>query len=135
MAGRPFSKPIRVANSKDRTYKNVVYHSKMEMQYAMVLDDLVEVGALEYWLRQVPFQLGPDNSLKVDFVCFRIEVDLALRPVRFDVWAVDVKGYKQKGWGKTRTLWKKYADIELRVLTKKGGWWETIEVIEPDGTR
>lgn len=135
MAARPFSKPIRVASPKDRTYKDVLYHSKMEMHYAMVLDDLVEMGDLDYWLRQIKFQLGPDNSLVVDFVCFEIEHQVEPVP-HLNIHAVDVKGYKQKGWGKKRKLWRKYANVELRVLTKKyGAPWETIEIIEPSPER
>ena len=126
--GRPL---IRVAPKEARTYKGVTYASNTEMRRAMFLDDLKAVDAprvVDYWLRQVPVQLGTDPATiyRVDFL-----VVWSHGAIHFE----DVKGFKKDGCFKTRTfartesLWRTYGPAPLRIMVFRGGQWTCAEEI------
>ena len=99
-------------------YKGIIYDSKVEAGMAAVLDTLKNAGEIEWVLRQVPVDLGPDFRVRIDFQVY----ELGKSP-----YGVEVKGYrKQKRWPETRRLWKKYGPFPLRVYTK-GRLIETLE--------
>jgi len=128
--GRPL---IRVAPKESRTYKGVTYASNTEMRRAMFLDDLKAADAprvVDYWLRQVPVQLGTDPATiyRVDFLVFWNN-----GAVHFE----DVKAWyrKKNTWGKTRSfartesLWRRYGPAPLRIMVFRGGQWTCAEEI------
>ncbi len=94
--------------SKRTFYNGIWYDSKDEAEYAEKLEDRVKRNFLSWWLRQVKVPLGPDDSLRVDF----------LVPSVCDVYAVEVKGFETKDFKRKKKLWKKYGPFPLCVVFK-----------------
>jgi hypothetical protein len=66
-------KPLRrnkygVAPKADRTMDGIVFHSKREMQRYAELKLLVKAGRVDYFLRQVPFDLPGGVKYRADFL-------------------------------------------------------------------
>lgn len=120
---------VKVVAKERRTYKDVVYHSLTEARHAQSLDLRVKAGELMCWLRQVPFQLGPDKIWRVDFVCFNI-VFGPLGVPRLDMWAEELKGVNTKDVAEIRRLWIKYAPCRLIMRFVNWGKYVRDEIIE-----
>jgi hypothetical protein len=101
-------------------YDGVLYDSKAEAAYALMLDDELRAGLIAGWTRQVRFHLGcPENCYVVDFLVFGLD--------GCGVWAVDVKGVETAKFRKDRRLWLRYGPCNLK-LVKKG---LVDEIIKP----
>lgn len=106
-AGGAGSSKYGVAKKEDRTYKGVVYHSKMEAAYAETLDT---DPCILWWLRQVKVDLGPDTRWNMDFlVCDRTD----------GVFGAEVKGAETREWKRVRKLIEKYIKFPVLIVTAK----------------
>ncbi len=79
-----------IAPKEDRIYNEVLYASKKEAQFATTLDLRVKAGYLDFWLRQVPFQLT-DCIYRLDFMTFHYSLD-----EEWIVSFIEVKGFKTR---------------------------------------
>ena len=124
-----FGKPIARAPKEARTYKGILFDSKMEREYAEYLDLMVLAEEYFRWVHQPLIRLGPDEKFSPDFlITAHIEADT----IEYDdTWVVDVKGYPQTGWMKKCRLWLKYAPIRMLVVNKIKGQWKTIQIVDP----
>lgn len=115
-----------VAAKKDRTYKGVVYASKLEAKRAAELDWLLPTLADGLWLRQVPVQLGLDCVWRVDFMCCERHGN-NVHMLRFE----EIKGKDTADYRRKLRLWRKYRldGPPLHILRRKGSGW-TTEVVE-----
>lgn len=102
-------------------YNGVSYPSKSEALYAQHLDFLVKSKNIKGYKRQEKMPIGPDDSLKVDFL-----VD-DLDGTQF---AVDVKGFETKDFKRKVKLWEKYQTINLHIVKLKNDRWK-VRIIEP----
>ena len=100
-----------------RTYRGRLYDSRAEMAHAVQLD---ADPTVDFWLRQVGFDLGEDERYRADFL---------VRTLAGDVFAVDVKGVETTAFKRVRRLWAKYGPCELHVV-RRG---RTAEVIDATG--
>ncbi len=100
------NKPRKFRNVPTR-YNGVRYDSIAEAGYAHYLDILMREEFIRGWLRQVPFQLGPDFKTRVDFLV--IDNDMRCE-------AHEVKGYETARFKTIRRLWPKYAPCPLVVI-------------------
>lgn len=116
---------FNVSPREKRTYNDVVYDSKIEMERAVFLDECVSSGAVDYWFRQVSFQLGPDTIYRVDFVVCGHAGDVVCEDVKAKNWA-KISGMSK--FRKTITLWKKYMVLPLYVVTQHGSHWRSENV-------
>jgi len=98
-----------------RTYKGIVYQSRMEMLRAVHLDR----GGVK-WTRQIPFWLGTDaHKVVIDFY-------------NFDTHGCEeVKGFITPKDRKHLEMFAKYGPCKLRVIRLVDGRWITIEEISP----
>lgn len=90
-------------------YDDIRYDSKLEACRARVLDRMQENGEILWWTRQVPIRLGPDFTLKVDF--------LVVGRCR-QLWCEECKGVETPRWKDARIHWEKYGPCSLRVIFK-----------------
>lgn len=105
-----------------RTYKGVVYHSRMEMLRAVELD---RCGL--HWTRQVPFWLGDDaHKFVVDFMVFH-HAGIVAGVINYE----EVKGVITPKDKKHWKMWAKYGKFTLRVIRLVDHRWVEIERIEP----
>lgn len=101
-------------------YRGRLYASKVERLYAEYLDDLVRTGVVHWWLRQVPIDLGEDDTYRVDFVT-----------MDDNVIAIDVKGHETAEFRRHKRLWRKYGPFPLWIIRRtSSGAWTTSEIIE-----
>jgi len=49
-------------NNTPSMYKGVMYHSKMEMEYAMILDDMLRKGEINSWSGQFKLRLDVNGK-------------------------------------------------------------------------
>jgi hypothetical protein len=117
---------FKVAPANERTWNGRVYASKAEMLYAQLLADWEYLGSVAWWLEQPLFRLGcPENTYRPDFlVCWR-ETDGS-------EWcqAVDVKGVMTASFKKNVKLWRQYAPMSLKIVTRvRAGKWDA-EVVD-----
>jgi hypothetical protein len=103
-------------------YKGVRYPSKMQAARAIVLDDMYENGEIDWWLREVAFDLGEDTRYRADFVV-ATPSGVGVNLVR--VHAEDTKGKVTSAFRKIMKLWRKYGPMPLHVIQGKH-----IEIIE-----
>tara|TARA_R110002012_G_scaffold166722_3_gene330118 strand:+ start:4168 stop:4554 length:387 start_codon:yes stop_codon:yes gene_type:complete len=103
-------------NAKPTIYRGWRFDSKAESQYAKDLDHQVEMGVVNFWMRQVAFDLTEDDRYRADFVVFRDDGQ---------VYAIDVKGAETESFRRTRRLWLKYGPIPLKIV-KRGRITETL---------
>lgn len=87
-----------VAAKEDRTYNNVVYDSKKEMERAILNDQRIKGGDLSFWLYHVRFPLPGGTWYELDFMEFRDAWRTLDDPEDAEYsWAIEfieVKGYK-----------------------------------------
>lgn len=72
-------------------YNGVFYHSAKEAKFAQELDLLKKAGEVDFWLRQVPFQLT-ETTYRMDFVTFAVAQGYELGA--WDVHFYEVKGFR-----------------------------------------
>ena len=111
-----------VAPKEQRVYRGVLYASKAERMYAQTLDLRTDT---DWWLRQVPVQLGEDVVYRVDFLVSE-KTRAWDSPGSGIVHAVDVKGAETREFKRVKKLWAKYGPFPLRIV-KRG---KAVEVIE-----
>jgi hypothetical protein len=109
----------RKYNNKRTEYNGRAYDSKAEAERAMALDVACQSGDLLYWQPQVTFPLGPDDSLRVDFLVWYRDGS---------VRAEDVKGFETREFKRKRRLWTKYAPCPLCIVKRAGRGW-TVETV------
>lgn len=102
-------------NAKRTAYAGITYDSKAEAQYAARLDELLGVGALRWWIRQVPFRLDPmlpEKVWRADFmVCHK----------NGDVEVHEVKGRELPAWLDVKKRWRRAGPRDLPlVMIQKG---------------
>lgn len=132
MSGRQYSgraPHAKVSSKERRIYKDAVYHSLAEMEFAQILDLEIRAGNVAYVVRQVPFQLGPDFSWRADFVCFNLRRDGHAEPF-VEMVVHEVKGVNTPDFRTVRRLWSKYGPCDLVVHWIKWGKWTKVETIE-----
>ena len=64
-----FGNKYNVSPAHMRTYKNVVYHSKMEADYAAYLDLLINTGEIKEWSSQFAFPIEVKGNLIAKYFC------------------------------------------------------------------
>lgn len=112
-----------VSPKEQRTYNDVVYHSKAEANRAIILDLLVRSGTTTRWERQVPFTLGTIyNRYIVDFVVYESDGT---------VHAEDVKGFRTADFNRNVKLWRAYGTMPLWILTPGGRNRWNVKIIDP----
>jgi hypothetical protein len=70
-----FGNKFNIAPKEQRTYKGVVYHSKMESCYAAYLDTLKKIGEIKDWSGQCPFDVNINGMHVTTYFCdFKVEL-------------------------------------------------------------
>ena len=95
-----------VAPVKDRQYKGVTYHSRLEANRARELDLLFST-ITGFWRRQVPIPLGEDYTTKMDVVCLEVFEAPGQQPEYYE-WCEEVEGRKTAKHRRVRALWNQY---------------------------
>ena len=114
----------------ERTYRGVVYASKLEARRAVYLDTLVDLGEVQEWYRQPVFKLGTDPVTKYR-ADFRIDWDSG------EITIEDVKPWNRKrqapfktaAFKRTVRLWKRYGPCDLRIMCYHDGNWHCEDVV------
>jgi len=76
-------------NSVISTYKGIKYHSKAEVKYAQILDDLLEKGLINSYTRQARYPLPNMNGvMKMAYVA-----DFVVIGNSGEEYIIDVKGF------------------------------------------
>lgn len=103
-------------NAKPTEYGGVRYDSKAEAKRAEQLDRLIAQGAVRWWLRQVPVDVGEpgvDKPYRVDFLVCMVEPDFTT-----SVHAEDVKGVSTASFNRHVRQWRKRGPFPLHVIRK-----------------
>lgn len=111
-------------HNQPTVYNGVTYISKSEALYAQHLDRLIKGKSIKAWKRQVKMEIGPDDSLKVDFLVYDLDGG---------TFAVDVKGFETGDFKRKCKLWAKYQTINLHIAKWKNERWH-IRIIEGMGS-
>ena len=101
-------------------YKGVWYHSKKEAGIALQLDIDKAHGLIDFWLRQVPFQLPGRIEYRADFVTWKqIDKSRILFPSSV-IWVnkvIEVKGMETDVWKlKHKLFTETYPHLELEII-------------------
>lgn len=117
-----------VAPSQARRWRGKVYDSRAEMLYAKdVLDPMVVAREIVVF-EQVRIWLGvPENVCVIDFLV--IPLNDWQRP-----YFVDVKGVKTAAFKRNVRLWKRYGPLDLHIVKREGGYFETVEIVSREGS-
>ena len=111
------SNKFGVSAKDKRTVDGIVFASKLEAERYRELVQLMQMGAIVGFERQVTFTLGcPENKYRVDFLVFH---------GYGEVWAEDTKGMTRPADLKNFKLWERYAPCDLRVMKRKKLEWQT----------
>lgn len=103
-----------VSKASDRTYANVIYHSKAECLFAQTLDTWKAAGAIKEWKRQVPFAIVV-NAVSICTVV----VDFSVRD-KSGMTYYEVKGKELAVWRlKEKLLRACYPNINLVVVKQR----------------
>lgn len=100
--------------SRRTVYNNVTYHSAKEAAKAQELDLLVKAGLINFYLRQVPFDLGgnPPIVYRADFMVYT----KLLGGYWWLIKVIEVKGYETKEWKLKQKLFRAtYPNLSLEV--------------------
>jgi hypothetical protein len=104
-----------VSPKEDRTYNGITYASKKECKYAKKLDDMIERGEIDFYLRQVPFDLGAGITYRADFVTFKTFWDG--HNGGWIIKVIEPKGFKTPEWKLKLKLFKeKYPNLTLEIV-------------------
>lgn len=119
----------KVSTPDRRTWDGKTYASRAEMLYAKHLADLKLSGMIMEFIEQPRTWLGVRENVYVpDFLVLPSDPAVA-------AYFVDVKGVETAAFKKNKRLWKRYAVLNLHVVTvDAAGRPETREVIKPDNT-
>lgn len=120
----PFPFKKHKFNAKPFEYNGRKYPSTAQAERAMALDGMIETGDIYYYLEEVKFPLGEDDSLRVDFLVFAPDIGL-VGNCPYIVHAEDVKGAETKDFLRKKKLWAKYGPFPLHVI--KGKKTEIVE--------
>lgn len=110
-----------------RTFKGRTYDSIVEMEYAMVLDGLLNDGHLVVVIPQPIVQLGEDFTYRPDF--FVMNYSQASHNGHF----IDVKGREDKRFPQTKRLWKKYGRLDLHIVSRTSTGFTTKIIYASQG--
>lgn len=105
-----------VSPANQRSYKGRTYDSKAEMQYAQLLDKLVEAGSIVDYCEQPKVHIAGDLWYRPDFLVVEPEV----------AYFVDVKGVVTDSFRKVTAAWPSRKCLPLRVIKKKGDNFVTV---------
>ncbi len=102
-------------------YGGVKYASKKEAAQAQKLGLMVKAGEIDFYLRQVPFDLGAGITYRADFVTFKYETvedeDIVDILLCWQVRVIEVKGMSTLAWKLKHKLFKeKYPNLRLEVV-------------------
>jgi hypothetical protein len=93
-------------------YNGNLYHSKKEAEYAQGLDLLIKAGEIEFYLRQVPFQLQGGVVYRADFVTFQ-----RLPNTIWNIKVIEVKGYfTPESKRKMKQFRAAYPNLEIEIV-------------------
>ena len=110
-----------VAPKEYRTWRDKVYASKAEMQYAQLLDLLMQDGTIVEIREQPRFHLGcPENTYIADFLVV---------PAKGLPHVIDVKGMETAKFRRDKKLWKVYGEMQLIIVKQRGGRFYVVEEI------
>ena len=127
----------------------IVYDSKAEMMRAVRLDELIKLGIVIGYERQIQFNLGEIVRYRADFkVRFAPdaehpkpytvyeEVKGFVKPQKMTVGGQQVKTGKLRvgdpKWPVYRRAWQKHGPAELIVITLRGKKWKIVERVLPE---
>lgn len=133
----------RRSSRSDRTYRGVVYDSRMEMRRAIILDCALNDGQIRAWSRQRTFMLGGIVKYRVDFIVTMNDGTTRYEEVKGRVakkrrrpgsptrageskWRVS-----EPGWATKRRAWEMYGPGVLHVISCIREVWESIEIVTP----
>ncbi len=112
---------FNVAPKEYRTWRDKVYDSKAEMQYAQLLDLLLKDGTLVEVRQQPCFHLGcPENTYIADFLVV---------PAKGLPHVIDVKGMETDKFKHDKKLWKVYGEMQLIIVMQRPGGFYVVEEI------
>lgn len=115
---------FRVSPANERTWKDIVFHSKLEMLVGQMLFLGLETGVWKEVERQVRIELAEFVTYVADFVATTPDG-------RKIVW--EAKGAETAAWRRVKKAWKKYGPYELRVVKYRGRGFRITEIL-PAGT-
>ncbi len=105
-------------NAKSSTYKGITYHSKLEAEYAMILDDMLKKKEIKGWKRQIKIPLDVNG-----FHICNYYIDFVVEENDGTLNYTEVKGYQTEIW---RLKWKlteailndkiKLGEIKLTII-------------------
>ena len=108
-------------NAVKTEYRGIWYHSKKEALTANQLDIDKAHGLIDFWLRQVPFQLPGRIEYRADFVTYKRigilgEWNLS-NDSAFYVKVIEVKGMETDVWKlKHKLFTETYPHLELEIV-------------------
>ena len=125
-------KPVKqnkyhVAPAGDRTYKGMLFASKREASKCAELDLDVIAGEIDFYLRQVPFDLGAGVKYVADFVTFKNVYDhndgpaYLTKVIEVKMWRKATSKhpagffYTPEAKLKMKLFKEKYPDLELEI--------------------
>jgi hypothetical protein len=112
--GCQFCRKSKLGNRKT-PYNNILYDSKLEAEYAKLLDLRLKGQDLKSWDRQIGFPLIVNKKLIATY-----KIDFQVTNNDGSIEYIEVKGYQTKDW---RLKWKLvqalYPDYKF-VLVEKG---------------
>lgn len=115
---------FRVSPANERTWKEIVFHSKLEMLLGQALFAGLEAGVWVEVERQVKIELAEFVTYVADFVAMTPEGKKI-------VW--EAKGAETAAWKRVKKAWKKYGPYEMRVVKYRGRGFGITETL-PAGT-
>lgn len=117
----------KVATPDRRTWDGKTYASRAEMFFARHLADHKARGTILEFIEQPRTWLGVRENVYVpDFLV--VPSDVVTPP-----YFVDVKGVETPAFKRNKRLWKRYAVLDLHVVTvDAAGRPATREVIKPE---
>ena len=110
-----------------RTYKGILYSSKMEMRRAVELDRMMRNGLIHCWYRQIKVYL-PDKSYAYTPDFMVIEACKNRLEIHFE----DVKVFITQRMSDSIHMWKRWEKLPLRLIRLQNERWEIMEEIIPE---
>ena len=108
-----FGNKFNVATVVDRTYRGVVYHSKMESEYARYLDILLAGKRIASWEGQVSFDIILNGVLLSRYFC-----DFKVMLTNGTIEYHEVKGYSTQLYQLKRKLVEAIHGVEIKEIKK-----------------
>tara|TARA_R100000697_G_scaffold25631_1_gene33870 strand:- start:3131 stop:3505 length:375 start_codon:yes stop_codon:yes gene_type:complete len=111
----------KVAPVEERRALGRTFASKAEKEYALMLEDWVEIGIIQDYVCQPKVWLGCHE--------YTYTPDFLVIPDGAGPHYVDVKGMETTSFKRTKKLWSAHGRLPLHVVKKRGKKFETSEVL------